>query len=48
MTLGRLVDARLVAPLPIAALHLNLRLGRGMPRGDADTVEKLGIQLHQS
>ena len=48
MALGGLVDAGLVAALPGAVGHLGARLGRRVPRLDADTVEELGIELHQS
>ncbi len=48
VTLGRLVDAGLVATLPGTIGNIGVRLGRMVPRIDADAVEKLGIELHRS
>src|SRR4051812_21210765 len=48
MALGRLVDAGLVAAFPGAIGNGGTRLRGRVPRMDADAVEELGIQFHQS
>jgi len=48
MPLGRLVNARLVAALPGAIGNIALGFRLRMPRLNADAVEKLGIDTHQS
>jgi hypothetical protein len=48
MPLGRLVDARLIAAFPGAVGYVALRLRLRMPRLNANAVEKLGIDTHQS
>jgi hypothetical protein len=48
MALGRLVDAGLVASFPGAVGDFAGRLRRMGARLDADPVEELGIDTHQS
>ena len=48
VTLGCLVDTRLVAAFPRTVGDLGLRLWRMRARMDPNSVEELGIDTHQS